>query len=158
MEDKSDATTSVDGKGLESLAARVVDLDPDFFVSAQSSISTYVSPLNLFFFYSNPLSSGLGVLFQISKINNGPARPLALALGLEIFQVGETQWERPERRETPPAGSLVRLPTHLAPWSVSPGRASAAPPTTHRRPVTTCLLYTSPSPRDGLLSRMPSSA
>ena len=24
--------------------------------------------------------------------------------------------------------------------------------------VTTCLLYTSPSPRDGLLSRMPSSA
>ena len=25
-------------------------------------------------------------------------------------------------------------------------------------PVTTCLLYTSPSPRDGLLSRMPSSA
>ena len=26
------------------------------------------------------------------------------------------------------------------------------------RQVTTCLLYTSPSPRDGLLSRMPSSA
>ena len=25
-------------------------------------------------------------------------------------------------------------------------------------PVITCLLYTSPSPRDGLLSRMPSSA
>ena len=25
-------------------------------------------------------------------------------------------------------------------------------------PVDTCLLYTSPSPRDGLLSRMPSSA
>ena len=25
-------------------------------------------------------------------------------------------------------------------------------------PVCTCLLYTSPSPRDGLLSRMPSSA
>ena len=25
-------------------------------------------------------------------------------------------------------------------------------------PVKTCLLYTSPSPRDGLLSRMPSSA
>ena len=25
-------------------------------------------------------------------------------------------------------------------------------------PATTCLLYTSPSPRDGLLSRMPSSA
>ena len=26
------------------------------------------------------------------------------------------------------------------------------------RPADTCLLYTSPSPRDGLLSRMPSSA
>ena len=25
-------------------------------------------------------------------------------------------------------------------------------------PITSCLLYTSPSPRDGLLSRMPSSA
>ena len=28
----------------------------------------------------------------------------------------------------------------------------------HRKMVTACLLYTSPSPRDGLLSRMPSSA
>ena len=30
--------------------------------------------------------------------------------------------------------------------------------TTFRPPYTPCLLYTSPSPRDGLLSRMPSSA
>ena len=28
----------------------------------------------------------------------------------------------------------------------------------HRQTLYTCLLYTSPSPRDGLLSRMPSSA
>ena len=28
----------------------------------------------------------------------------------------------------------------------------------HRKHKTSCLLYTSPSPRDGLLSRMPSSA
>ena len=28
----------------------------------------------------------------------------------------------------------------------------------HNDPVNSCLLYTSPSPRDGLLSRMPSSA
>ena len=28
----------------------------------------------------------------------------------------------------------------------------------YAREITTCLLYTSPSPRDGLLSRMPSSA
>ena len=31
-------------------------------------------------------------------------------------------------------------------------------PTVPDHPSTTCLLYTSPSPRDGLLSRMPSSA
>ena len=30
--------------------------------------------------------------------------------------------------------------------------------TTHLSTIFTCLLYTSPSPRDGLLSRMPSSA
>ena len=29
---------------------------------------------------------------------------------------------------------------------------------TFNEPIFTCLLYTSPSPRDGLLSRMPSSA
>ena len=31
-------------------------------------------------------------------------------------------------------------------------------PESHRLPAQCCLLYTSPSPRDGLLSRMPSSA
>ena len=41
------------------------------------------------------------------------------------------------------------------------GKANASAPTTADAAVTTaniCLLYTSPSPRDGLLSRMPSSA
>ena len=37
------------------------------------------------------------------------------------------------------------------------GRSSTRPPLT-RRPQLTCLLYTSPSPRDATLSRMPSSA
>ena len=35
---------------------------------------------------------------------------------------------------------------------------SKSPRTFHARGVYSCLLYTSPSPRDGLLSRMPSSA
>ena len=40
------------------------------------------------------------------------------------------------------------------------GRASYKAETggTLKAPVKSCLLYTSPSPRDGLLSRMPSSA
>ena len=37
-------------------------------------------------------------------------------------------------------------------------RAFGRIPQTHRNPRSDCLLYTSPSPRDGLLSRMPSSA
>src|SRR5664279_5846814 len=40
----------------------------------------------------------------------------------------------------------------------SGGGEPGARPTIRIRGVNTCLLYTSPSPRDGLLSRMPSSA
>ena len=36
-------------------------------------------------------------------------------------------------------------------------KAKASPSNAKKR-INTCLLYTSPSPRDGLLSRMPSSA
>ena len=51
--------------------------------------------------------------------------------------------------------------------NVDSGRGSGLRPTVDDAPLkkmvnvitpTTCLLYTSPSPRDGLLSRMPSSA
>ena len=45
------------------------------------------------------------------------------------------------------ASGLSRYPAQ------QPARLVAAPDS-----ATTCLLYTSPSPRDGLLSRMPSSA
>ena len=37
-------------------------------------------------------------------------------------------------------------------------RASGEPYITHPLQVATCLLYTSPSPRDDVISRMPSSA
>ena len=40
----------------------------------------------------------------------------------------------------------------------APARALGLLATRSRAPSTGCLLYTSPSPRDGLLSRMPSSA
>ena len=36
--------------------------------------------------------------------------------------------------------------------------AATSPELIHSEPIDPCLLYTSPSPRDGLLSRMPSSA
>ena len=41
-------------------------------------------------------------------------------------------------------------------WELVEARAEASPD--QRMLVDDCLLYTSPSPRDGLLSRMPSSA
>ena len=43
---------------------------------------------------------------------------------------------------------IVRYIEHGAEWATFAANSS----------VYTCLLYTSPSPRDGLLSRMPSSA
>ena len=52
--------------------------------------------------------------------------------------------------EIPPVAPPTQFPTPPAP--------SATYPRESRVEVETCLLYTSPSPRDGLLSRMPSSA
>ena len=45
----------------------------------------------------------------------------------------------------------------MLPFEVVPVEV-AAKATRHAQVIITCLLYTSPSPRDGLLSRMPSSA
>ena len=49
----------------------------------------------------------------------------------------------------------AKLTEHLASLHVSGSQRPPDPPPTA---AVTCLLYTSPSPRDGLLSRMPSSA
>ena len=48
----------------------------------------------------------------------------------------------------------------LPPIPIRTGSNAPPPPPPHksRQPSSACLLYTSPSPRDGLLSRMPSSA
>src|SRR5680860_1467993 len=62
----------------------------------------------------------------------------------------------PPDRDT---GHTVRNPNFRG---RSPPAATALTPTSaqpeHRHKDNSCLLYTSPSPRDGLLSRMPSSA
>ena len=55
------------------------------------------------------------------------------------------------------AGSAVTIPYYFSPQSLL---ASETRSKNDRMPIGLigCLLYTSPSPRDGLLSRMPSSA
>ena len=56
----------------------------------------------------------------------------------------------------PVQSSCEECPTTATILRKIPGMASAFFPSSN--PANTCLLYTSPSPRDGLLSRMPSSA
>ena len=57
-----------------------------------------------------------------------------------------------------PAPSAPTFVPAAAPAPAAPAPAAAAPAPAAEAPSTNCLLYTSPSPRDGLLSRMPSSA
>ena len=72
-------------------------------------------------------------------------------------------WARFER--TPFGRGLPYTPSQLSRFlrdnMFTPARTTRAlyiPPTRSKALLRTCLLYTSPSPRDGLLSRMPSSA
>src|SRR5664279_3634365 len=78
-------------------------------------------------------------------------------------------FERPERTRrlirSPVNRNQLELPNHSLPLPLTPFPATncCARPALRRAltkfdPDRTCLLYTSPSPRDGLLSRMPSSA
>ena len=64
--------------------------------------------------------------------------------------------EAPRRRSQVNLSDLAyeRLEELLICCELKPGRFLA----THELQALVCLLYTSPSPRDGLLSRMPSSA
>ena len=58
-----------------------------------------------------------------------------------------------------PAADLVdKPPVKDKPLVPVPAKVPAADPENPCDKTSTCLLYTSPSPRDGLLSRMPSSA
>src|SRR5664279_570619 len=84
-----------------------------------------------------------------------PARALALALDDAqerlLQEACGPRWA-PVRGRLAPFACPGCGPGRTSPARGSgPGRASCTPPPG-------CLLYTSPSPRDGLLSRMPSSA
>ena len=81
--------------------------------------------------------------------SGGPAKVLLIALiALLIAATGLMIWLCIDLVNAP--APQVQKPQ---PEVTMPTQAPTLPP-----PPTTCLLYTSPSPRDGLLSRMPSSA
>ena len=82
------------------------------------------------------------------------------------FKVGRflgwyfTQLRRRERREGPARiviGKDTRRSSYMFEYTLVGGLVASGADA-YLLHVTTCLLYTSPSPRDGLLSRMPSSA
>ena len=70
---------------------------------------------------------------------------IAVSLTVAGCCSGGSCWSKPGYQAAPAAGSASR--TYTPTETVSPYQQG---------PI--CLLYTSPSPRDGLLSRMPSSA
>ena len=75
------------------------------------------------------------------------------ALLAEMLHKGRNISDAP--RITGKSNSDSSSSTPRAPWNQRPWRREI---TRSGRNSRTCLLYTSPSPRDGLLSRMPSSA
>ena len=86
---------------------------------------------------------------MLDRLKLDPARVAGMAIGLEEIAalpdpVGaiDKSWTQPNGLEF----SQVRVPIGVIGMIYE------------SRPNVTCLLYTSPSPRDGLLSRMPSSA
>ena len=56
------------------------------------------------------------------------------------------------------SGDTVKAPLHTANYVNEEGKIAMSVNYFDRETLGSCLLYTSPSPRDGLLSRMPSSA
>ena len=84
------------------------------------------------------------------RIDHGTMRTINLALLLGTLRSGPISRAELSRRTHLSKASITSLAAELAARGLvregSPDRNG------------TCLLYTSPSPRDGLLSRMPSSA
>ena len=99
-----------------------------------------------------------GTEFELKAVGNGD-----LALGLldsyspdivlvDCVMPGKTGYELCEEIKSRPGGRYV--PVVLITGTFEPFDK----PRAERAGADSCLLYTSPSPRDGLLSRMPSSA
>ena len=73
----------------------------------------------------------------------------------QVNQVSQVNIDRPNIKLSPIIGALVLAWTGAV-SEVAWAQTAAEPLAQHQHMG--CLLYTSPSPRDGLLSRMPSSA
>ena len=88
------------------------------------------------------------------KLAEGPPEDINMLPRFEGFEAGPNQFELPQEEKVIPSEPNVRPRTMDQQGQIFPVPKVLGPiPTKH-----TCLLYTSPSPRDGLLSRMPSSA
>src|SRR5680860_1893225 len=103
---------------------------------------------------------------HLSALAPGAVRDLQIELALPVrvhLRLQVIEQPIPPHGASPPS----------CPALITPRRTASCPPLsvanrgkhwqthancTNLPPTTTCLLYTSPSPRDGLLSRMPSSA
>ena len=91
------------------------------------------------------------------------AAPANTVLGaVTLYSEGPTWYDSCVVTASGTANPLTPAPITVVPDPVSPevvlNPGIAAGPAVVTVPVLTCLLYTSPSPRDATLSRMPSSA
>ena len=153
------AAGSVQLSTLTSRECATFDMDPS---RARRTISTN-RPLSRPPFWVPYLRAPLSVEEPVPALH--VALPAAAAVGLRLRSgVVPAAWSRwhVSRTTSDAQGSITRA-ARAMPWqhAFSAGRRShgSAELWTSEADLTmACLLYTSPSPRDGLLSRMPSSA
>ena len=89
-----------------------------------------------------------------------PAVRRAFGLGrcVAVFHVPFSREEPPANRKSIPRSVSAIPAVHPLPYPIVPVLSGCVGAGTPAVRSWSCLLYTSPSPRDGLLSRMPSSA
>ena len=136
--DQSKSMDSAINGLLQSLDPYSAYLSPEDFEEMQTETSGEFGGLGI------EVSMEAGVVKVITPIDDTPASRAGLKAGDYIVKINDVQVQGKTLSEAVeimrgPVGSDIEL-------------------TVRRRGVKNCLLYTSPSPRDGLLSRMPSSA
>ena len=90
----------------------------------------------------------------LQRLSNGKRMTIPLAKLCDADQAYvKTLLEAEKSPETANSAPPKTEPANVTPPAVKPEPAAVTPP-----PKKNCLLYTSPSPRDATLSRMPSSA